>query len=276
MKKAFGFNWLRFSLRAVLFFILLLSASFAWVRGIANSYSEQHRVCLEATSSKDFLYVHVTKRPASPQVLRWIIDEEVFYEIDELKLCTKSNDFPFRKTLTKLTALRCPRNLLLVGDEIVDSDIEPLLKQYRDGLETLALWETATNGNGLRSLQGAPRLRKCILNSQTIDDAAIEHLVTCKHIEKLSLAGTNVTDACVARLATLPALKSLDLSQTLVTSKVIDSLRNSQSLVVVRIPTQRQQSGLDNRWESVGDELRFDAPGPRSREDHSRTGGATQ
>lgn len=266
MKKAIGFNWVRFSLRAVLLFLVLLSALFAWVRGIANSYSEQHRVCLEATSSKDFLYVHVTKRPASPQILRWIIDEEISYEVDELKLCTKSNDFQFRKTLTKLTALRCPRHLRLVGDEIVDSDIEPLLKQYRDSLETLALWETATNGNGLRSAQGAPRLRKCVLNSQTIDDAAIEHLVTCHHLERLSLAGTSVTDAYVARLAALPALKWLDLSQTLVTSKAIDSLRNSHSLTVVAIPTDRQQSGLDSRWESVGDELRFDAPGQRSRE----------
>lgn len=102
----------------------------------------------------------------------------------------------------------------------------------RDGFEVnlsfLAGGVDAAVLGALRTL--GPRVVDLNLSGTAAADDAVDAVLACTELRRLSLQGTAVRDAGVARLAELPRLVSLNLHETRVTDAAVDALAKSPSL----------------------------------------------
>ena len=75
---------------------------------------------------------------------------------------------------------------------------------------------TSISDEGLKNLEGLPRLRKIVLDGAEVGDLGMQHLVGLSALTELSLNGTGVSDAGLEHLGRLTSLRKLQLNNTLI------------------------------------------------------------
>lgn len=169
----------------------------------------------------------------------------VFDQLEVLDLTdTPTSDTDLR-LLAKLSNLR---ELYMNRTLITDAGLELLAD--RPTLEVLAAADTRISGRGLGSLAKLPRLQRLALSvdltadtlrgaqlpqtlahlhlvNALVTDGGLEHLLTCRQLVSLELAGCNLRQANLQRLASLDALEYLDLTGANVQPGHVEKLRAS-------------------------------------------------
>jgi hypothetical protein len=197
-------RWLRFSLRALLVFVLLLSVPlgwFAWRIQKAGKQREAVAAILEAGGRVGYDYELTDQgawkrvaEPATPHWLLKLLGYDFFFDVAFADChCTElGDDFACLNRLTEL------KTLSLCAAGIGDNDLMHLREMSK--LERLRLSRTQISDVSLQHLAGLTRLTKLYLDDTQISDAGLEHLKGLTNLAVLDLEDTQVTSDGVKKL----------------------------------------------------------------------------
>ncbi|WP_254512977.1 hypothetical protein [Anatilimnocola floriformis] len=139
---------------------------------------------------------------------------------------------------TKLRAL--PQLDRLTLCEATDADLSPFLNQRR--LTELNLWKQPMTDLGLLLVSQNSDLRALELDDTGISDDGLRHLASLRKLEVLSLSGTQITSVGMKHLMPLQRLEILDLEQTLVDDSAVPHLKKLKAIRSIRIGQTRCSS----------------------------------
>lgn len=187
-------RFLSFSLKGLLFLVLLFAVAFGWARHIAL----EQGIAVAELEKLGCSILRIADGPLTPvERLRMLFGEEH------------------------------PRNVtqLLTGTMLEDAGMA-----YLSGLphlEYLSLNGTQVTDAGMDYLNGLKDLEYLWLNGTQVTDAGLKHLRGLTNLSQLALENTKVTDAGLAHLAGLIWLKYLDLVETQVTNAGVAELQKA-------------------------------------------------
>lgn len=109
----------------------------------------------------------------------------------------------------------------LSGLAILDSSMREGLRNLDtlQGLETLALNNVSSAGDGCLELRGGPHLK--------VSDYGLAHLTRLRHLQSLWLGSTEVSDAGLEQIASIRSLRFLFLDGSKVSAEGLAIVRNS-------------------------------------------------
>ena len=242
-------RWLRFSVRGLIIFVLLVAGWMGWVANSARIQRDAVATIRRASGGVvyDWSYsggeFEANKAPEWP---RWLVDtlgEDYFGHAAKVILfgrMTPDDALSARDkrqitaalaqlghldrlvelyvegteadddALVGLKQLTGLRRLSLNGSKITDPSLLEKLTQ----LEHLGLLGTPVSDTFLAQLKGLTRLKTLDLGGTHITDAGLLHLESFSSLEELNLNETRVTDAGLAYLRRLPSLNGLGLAGT--------------------------------------------------------------
>ncbi len=223
-------RWLRFSLRTLLVFVLVLSVPLAWLAVTLERVRKERRA------------VRRIEQLGGTAILRDgnVVEVHLFYEFsydhesaanadatdDDLRvLCSLPNlerlyicDGPFTDGgLQELHGLSSLSELSITSSQH---------GFYRQDLE-LGPRLPGVSSAGLVHLRHLPNLKRLILNYANVDDAGLLYLLSLQNLEELHLDGARITDAGLEHLKGLTRLEGLWLRQTRVTDEGVAKLQDA-------------------------------------------------
>jgi hypothetical protein len=226
-------RWLRFSLRALLVFLLLLSvplAWFAWRMQEARRQGEAVEAIVGMGGEVTYNY-QIDEHgewipgaePTTPAWLRKSLGHDFFYDVTWVSFDgTQATD----AGLEHLKGLTCLEVLWLGDTKVTDAGLEHL--KGLTNLEVLSLGYTQVTDAGLEHLKGLVNLRELDLFQTQVTDAGLVYLKEMAELRQLHLGATRLTDAGLRHLAGLTNLKRLWLNWEIpVTHDGVEELRRA-------------------------------------------------
>ena len=210
-------RWLRFSLRAFLLFVAVLSV---WLAVKVND-AHRRQAALAAIKEAGGAIIHretwstrISQRGAvggesakgAPRWLRNLFGNEYFIDVAVVDLDSGYGHVD-DAVLPKVAWLRTLEILILDSPNITDAGIAHVSELSR--LRELVLVRTQVTDDGLARLARVPGLASLkIYESAGITDSGLSHLKRFPDLEHVTLADTSATDAGIEQLkASLPRLE---------------------------------------------------------------------
>ena len=191
-------RWFQFSLRALLIFTLICSATFGWLgRKIEQKSKEREAVEAIRKSGGYVLYDFVDQKPRGPYLLRAFLGECFFNNVEEVHLLGNGDGDAL---LENLRAMPKVKNLVIAAN-ITD--------------------------DGLANLDDSTQLQVLSVSVHSVGDAGVKHLRGLTQLQRLDLACTQVSDSGLASLKELTKLQDLSLSFTEVTNAGVADLQKA-------------------------------------------------
>lgn len=253
------FHWpkLRFSIRTLLIFVLLLAlliAGLKWhvdsqIAAVEREY--EAIIAIEATGAAvdladkakpilgktpGWLRRFFTSNTYQPVRVVHLNNFRVRHPVDELLLQLKDHlealTEPERINLTgtnmtdqglkHLSGMQRLREITMARTQVTDAGLAHL--QSLTALEMLGLAETKITGAGLAHLRPLQNLTGLSLGDLPITDEALIHLRATPKLQYLILSNTKITDQGVSYLTELKELHYLDLRETRITNESVKKI----------------------------------------------------
>jgi internalin A len=209
---------LRFSLRGLMFVVLVVGGGFGWI--VHRAQVQRDSVAQIRTAGGIVLYDWQFKngRPAgngTPRTSNWLekrIGVDYFQNVTYVSLPSSGSD----------------RELVAIG--------------HLDRLETLIIGGSSVSDDGLSHLNGLTNLQSLNLSGTRVTSTGLKHLTGLSRLKSLSLAQTNVTDAGMVHLQSLSSLEDLNLSMTKITDAGLVHLRGLRNVSTLSL----QMTGISD------------------------------
>ena len=259
-----GRRWCRYSLRALLLLVLLVSIGMSLFATRMRRATRQRDAVAAIEKSGGWVYYYhqfdppdyscfsfPRPPPPGPLWLRNLLGDDFFTSVVEAYV-ESDTDLKYLKQLDQLKRLGCApevteaglahlkelrqlRHLDLSERRVTGATFEHIVALAE--LEELHLGLTDTGDAELERLETMTRLRWLGLGGTKITDAGLRHLEGLTRLEHLTLNQTQIGDAGVEHLKGLKQLKELGLGQTRVSDASLEHLTGFQHLV--RLELQR-------------------------------------
>lgn len=221
-------NHFRFSLRTLLFGLLLCCLLLGW---LASKHLRERRVFTELSDlgiSVSYDYSpesHWYSSPTIQSLFRGtILGEGTLWGVQDVSF------YPAKATwssehLEMLSEFPELEMLCLSETKITDAGLAhlPPLRNLR----VLMLDNTDISDAALELLRQFPRLEYLYLSNTKITDEGLEHLDSLSNLHLLDLDGTRITDAGLEHLHQLKKLEGVSLSDTLVSKAGMEKLQKA-------------------------------------------------
>lgn len=220
----------RFSLRALLVFVLVCAISFNWLSITMHEARKQR----EAVVAIEKLGGHVGYD----------------YEYDHWKAHEGEIGFQEQPEPPGPLWLR-----ELAGDDFVDSVVSAWLGRYAMP-SSEGLIDRPITDSDVEILSEFSNLREVSFEFQPITDSSLRRLAAFRHIRSIGLYGTQITDNGLVLLKGLPDLEDIDIGDTPASLQGIVAIRKDwPSLKVVRIGASQLEAvgGWDRAKEMLPD-----------------------
>jgi len=199
-------RWLQYSVRSLLVLTLLAAIGLGWVRHEMNRLqAEEEAVAAIRALGGTVLYETnpFTDEPPGPGWLRWVLGENFFREVEQVRFPAGVDDDAVRH----LDRLRGLSDLDLRGARVTNAGLEPVWRKR--GLIKLDLGSTALTDDDSPRLAGLRQLKALHLSNTAITDRSVRTLTSLSKLASLNLFGTHVTPEGVRQLrSALPSLES--------------------------------------------------------------------
>lgn len=220
-------RWYRFSIRALLLLVLLLSLPLAYFSNWIAAKRREIDVAQRFEGDRGhLLYARDWSEPVIQEQLERIFPRDYLYSAWRLKLADATD-----ARLPEFRHFRQLAYLDLSHSKITDAGLLPL-RSLRS-LQVLELNHTEIGDQGFANFSANQRLHSLCLIDTKITDASLARMKHLHVLQSLWLSHTSITDAGVAELAGLPELTAIDLAETRVTSRMFKSLKRMPKLVDV-------------------------------------------
>lgn len=231
-------RWLQFSLRTLLFGLLLACCFLGWVASKIEQARKQNRAA-EAITKLGGSANSWTEPPISSW-RRKLLGEHLGRDVVKVDLNGSEITDADLVSLRDLYGLRF---LSLTGTGLTNAGLEHLIGLPE--LLQLSLADTRVTDAGLPRLKSLSRLELLKLDRTWITDSGVEHLCGFAQLRALSLIDTQITDASLPRLKSLPRLEYLHLNGTKVTDAGMECLGGFTQLRVLSLAnTQVMDAGI--------------------------------
>jgi len=147
--------------------------------------------------------------------------------------------------LTHLEGLTRLKSLFLQNTRVTDAGLAHL--QRLTGLSTLYLHDTLVTDAGLAHLKNLKKLQQLTLYNTRVTDAGLTHLAGLTDLEFLSLHVTRVGDAGLAHLKGLSRLKELDVCDTQVTKAGREAFQRARPKTWIVWDLESSQAAMGRR-----------------------------
>jgi hypothetical protein len=219
-------NYVRFSLRALIVLVLLIGLCLGWLVRSAQVQRDAVAAIKKAGGSVRYDWdwsggVIMGGKPWAP---KWIVDligADYFGHVATVTLTAKATDATLAHVgrLTRLDALFARSSSV--------SDTALVHLKALTNLSQLDLGSSQVTDAGLVHLKGLTKLSLVWLRGTHVTDAGVVDLKALTTLAYLELNGTHVTDAGLAHLKGLTKLSILEVYDTEVTDAGIDELRRA-------------------------------------------------
>src|SRR5262245_16466802 len=202
---------LRFSLRTLLFMMLVLGAFFGWFGKIAIQARRQQKiVAMIHEMGGEVAYRHSkgtfeTVPPRGPWLLRSIFGDAAFCEVEYVHFLKDASDADF----ARLVGLERLQYVTASGPKITDDGLAHLARL--PALSSLNLIRPTITNGGLKQLAGASRLEELSLGGATVSNGTLENIDLLHELRTLQLFRTSITTLGMIQVAKLSKLQSLDV-----------------------------------------------------------------
>jgi Leucine Rich repeat len=199
-------QWLRLSVRGLMFFVLASGAGLGWI--VRSARIQRDAVAAITKNGGNYSYDWEWRDGKSipggvPLAPRWLVE---LIGIDYFGHATRATLFP------------------VANDEV-------LVNVGRlNQLQELNLHRSTVSDAGLSRLNGLTQLTRLYLGQTAVSDAGLAHLRALANLRELHLDSTNVSDAGLAHLKRLGKLTKLDLRNTQVTDAGLVHVRGLTDL----------------------------------------------
>ncbi len=255
-------RYLRFSLRGLIFLVILVEAGFGWI--VRQAHIQRDAVAAIRKAGGHVAYSwewdHGKAIPGGgPWAASWIVESigvDFFGHVTHVEIGGTSR--PADTVLAEVGRLNQLQRLWLSNTSVITEaelvDLDGLTKtsfvvvnssQVTDAglahlkglanLSLLSLEGTQVTDAGLAHLKGLTNLSTLWLGSHKVTDAGLVHLKGLTNLSDLSLHGTHVTDAGLVHLKGLTNLSVLDLLDTQVTDAGLVHLKGLTNLSTLRL-----------------------------------------
>lgn len=201
-------RWLRFSLRSLIFLLLLTAVGFA---AFHSRLRNARRRAAAVQRLKDFAGF-VRYDNFAPSSSRAVAESTALSE-----WLTEQFGVDFFQDVESVC--------ISGGERYSDADFA-LTCRLRN-VQSLRLGRTLVTDDGLAPISNLRELRVFSIGSSHITDQGMQHIVGLPRLERLTLYDVDLTDVGLARLAALPKLELLQIKRTRVTAHGIESLRTA-------------------------------------------------
>ena len=223
--------WLKWLLRAVVAFLVLLAISSAW---IYRQYRIEQRTMTRVTE----LGGRYAARPLGPPWLTKWLAQRNLPALDAVFWVRLLNTQATDADLKNMRGLANLRVLWLNNTAVTDTGVAHLKRLTQ--LEELNLHTTQVGDAGLLHVRGLTHLKMLDLSRTNVTDEGLVHLKGLAKLEDLSLYGTKVTDKGLAHLEGLTSLTGiLWLSDTQITDEGLVHLKGFTNLRELWLPRTR-------------------------------------
>ena len=197
-------RWLQFSLRGLLFLMVMIAVPLGWVAYKVRRQRQLQQISeIETVLQEKGWHVQYTHdRTGASTILKQL--QRFWGEEDGPKLTIA---FPLRwEDCVKVTvyqisdigALTHLKDLGLIHTKVTDAGLVNI--ERLTNLESLSLFNTQVTDNGLVHVEGLTQLRELDLGYTKVTDAGLSHLEGLAQLRSLDLSGTQVTNAGVQKL----------------------------------------------------------------------------
>lgn len=198
-------RWLRFSLRGLLLFMLLLSLPLGWLgMKLANKREERKLVeQIEATEgtvnyASDYKSGHETWRPAADWLGELLGQEHLFDHVEYINWHPGMQPFDTKDVLSRLIK-QAPylKEIVVSGIDLGDAEMEDFKRLTQ--LKHLELVGAPITDKGIASLAHLPELNELRLDFTDLSDDGLNALTGLRERSELHFTGTQVTRAGLER-----------------------------------------------------------------------------
>jgi internalin A len=217
---------LRFSVRGLIFLVLVIGAGLGWIVRSARIQRDAVAAIERAGGevTYDWEWQYTTSMPAGkPRAPRWLVKllgVDLFGHITNVYGLTATDT-----SISQVGSLSELERLSLDRSPIGDSGVARL--QGLTKLRSLELGGTRITDAGLKHLKGLTALNYLGLNSTPITDRGLVHLKGLSDLAYLHIDGTQITDAGLAHLKGLTKLRFIGLGKTQVTDAGMEDLKRA-------------------------------------------------
>jgi hypothetical protein len=206
--------WFQFSLRTMLIFVTIASASFSWL-GVKLRQAQRQSAAIAAIVAQGGVFHydyevdsdgHYIHSPAGPRMgwLRKWTGSDLFANAGLVDLGIETTDAALRH----VESLHQLRRLYIHGARVTDAGMVNL--KGLEQLKSLTLSHVMVTDSGLVHLQGLTQLKTLTIEEAPITDVGLTHLQGLTQLQGLVLSNTQVTDTGVQELQkALPKLMIL-------------------------------------------------------------------
>ena len=221
---------IRFSLRALMVFVLLIGGTLGWFAYLARVQRDVVAAIEQADGSVWYEWERRNGKPVvngRPDWPEWLVNRigvDYFGAVVRVSLAQVGGD----AELISASKLGTLRELVLDGSRVSDIGLAEL--GGLDQLRELSLMETRVTDAGLSHLVGLTNLKLLHLGNTAIGDPGLLHLKKLTGLNILGLRYTEVTDAGLAELEGLTMLQKLTLGGTKIGDEGLARLKGLKRL----------------------------------------------
>jgi internalin A len=202
-------RFLRFGVRGLLVFVLVIGAGLGWIVHQAHIQRDAVAAIVRAGGVVEYDWQRSNRKsipggePSAPRWLVHLIGSDYFGHVTAVWLSdTKETDAPLAD-VGRLTRLE---EFYINSQAISDAGLEHLTGLTN--LSVLWLYRTQVTDAGLAHLKGLTHLSSLRLHGTRVTDAGLVYLKRLTNLKRLVISGTRVTDAGATELnQALPSLK---------------------------------------------------------------------
>jgi hypothetical protein len=206
-------SFLRFSVRGLIAFVIVIGAVLGWV--VHQAHVQRDAVASIRRTGGEVFYDWEWKNGhripgAEPWPPRWLVDRigvDYFGQVTTVQLLSSASE--------------------------TDASLADVGRLTR--LQKLDVLSASGSDAGLAHLKALSRLSRLNIANTQVTDAGLANLKGLTSLRVLDLSGTHVTDAGLAHLKVLSKLSRLDLSRTLITDAGMKELNRAlPGLTIIR------------------------------------------
>jgi hypothetical protein len=235
---------LRFNLRTLLLFVVVVSVPMGWFAWRMQKARKQREAVEAIVALGGLVYYDcgnetTALQPPTPRVLQRFLGDDFFWDVDSISCI----DLDFgNEEMAHVKGLSNLRGLSIGGTPITDAGLVHLEELPK--LEALSLSTTHVTDAGMKHLRKMTELEGLWLDGTQVTDAGLEHLGELSKLEYLYLSRTGVTDAGLKQLRKLTNLQVLDLAQTEVGDADLEHLERLPQQTLILNDTKVTDDGL--------------------------------
>ena len=218
-------NYVRFSLRALIVLVLLIAAGLGWLVRSAHVQRDAVAAIRRAGGSVSYDWEWNNGKsvpggkPWAPKWLEDLIGVDYFAHVTSVWLQPAPTD----EAIVEVGHLTQLERLQLVGGFVSDRELAHLKGLTK--LSNLSLSNNPVSDAGLAHLKGLTNLKSLQISGTKVTDAGLAHLKGLTKLSALTLGVTQVSDAGLAHLKGLTNLTILFLLDTQVTQSGVQALQ---------------------------------------------------